>query len=180
MPKNQLSFFATKADLESLLKSVESERALQFVPAGLFDSSRIEPRQSLLDVANLDGLAVDHTNHQPRYLISDLGIPIEVRPVAQRTGEIKYAVDQLANPKTVALQPGGAFGESCLIAGQMGTASDEASSLELFQSFSKRIWHQFAKVKSFYVGKEAGELLDKGWRLTTNAKSPATYDLKRD
>jgi len=67
-----------------------------------------------------------------------------------------------------------------LIDGQVGTISDDPHSLELFHLFRKEIRRLFTKVKEFYVGKEAGELLDKGWRLTANAKSPALYDLKRD
>lgn len=180
MAKNQLSFFATKADLESLLRTLESKRRLQFVAAGLLDSPSVEPMQSLLAAHNLGHMDVGDANQAAGYLVASREISIEVRPVPQQRGGVKYAVDQLANPATIAFRPGGSFGEMCLIAGQVGTASDNPSSLELFQVVSKEIRHRFAKIKSFYVGKEAGELLDKGWRLTANAKSPTVYDLKRD
>jgi hypothetical protein len=150
------------------------------VVAGLFDSPNVEPQESLLGNPNLGSMTVGDANHEADYLVFTRGISIEVRPVPQRRGGIKYAVDQLANPKTIAFRPGGAFGQACLIAGQVGTASDDPNSLELFQLFSKQTRHQFAKIKSSFVGKEAGELLDKGWRLTANAKSPTLYDLKRD
>jgi hypothetical protein len=180
MAKNQLSFFATKADLESLLRTIESKRQLQFVVTGVFDSSNVEPMQSLLAARNLGHMDVGDANQAAGYLVASREIAIEVRPVPQHRGGVKYAVDQLANPTTIAFRPGGSFGEKCLIAGQVGTASDNPSSLELFHTFSKEVRHQFTKVKSFYVGKEAGELLDKGWRLTANTKSPGLYDLKRD
>ena len=180
MAKNQLSFFATKADLESLLRTVESERQLQFVETGLFDSPKLEPMHSLVGAPKLGNLSTGDHNHGPCYLVACREISIEVRPVPQRRGGIKYAVDQQANPKTIAFRPSGAFGENCLIDGQAGTVSDDSSSLELFQLFSKELRRQFTKVSEFYVGKEAGELLDKGWRLTANAKSPTLYDLKRD
>jgi hypothetical protein len=35
------------------------------------------------------------------------------------------------------------------------------------------------KIKSYYVSKMAAALLDEGWRLTSNTKSPSIYDLKR-
>lgn len=180
MAKNQLSLFATKADLESLLRTLESKRQLQFVATGLLDSPRVEPMESVLAVRDLGRMDVGDANQSACYLVASREIFIEVRPVPQQRGGVKYAVDQLANPTTIAFRPGGSFGERCLIAGQVGTASDNPSSHELFQVFSKEVRHQFAKVKSFYVGKEAGELLDKGWRLTANAKSPTLYDLKRD
>jgi len=180
MPRNQLPFFATKDDLASLLRAVDSEQSLQFVLTGLFDSPVVEPMESLLGVSNLGSVAVGDANHEPAYLVARRGIPIEVRPAPQRRGGVKYAMDQLANPETIAFRTGGAFGETCLIAGQVGTASDHPSSLELFKLFSKQIRHRFTKIKSFYVGREAGELFGKGWRLTANAKAPSLYDLKRD
>ena len=179
MAKNQLSFFATKTDLELLLQKIEAKQPLSFIAAGLFDSPAIEPKQSLQNIPGL-GVAVNgDPNHNPRFLISDGSLPFEIRKVQQHRGEIKYAVDQQANPKTIVFQSGGTFGEKCLVAGQVGTASDDASSLKLFQLFSKEIRQQFTKIKSYYVGKEAAGFLDKGWRLTSNAKSPALYDLKR-
>lgn len=180
MAKNQQSFFATKADLEALLRQIEAERKLQFVESGLYDSSRIEPVNSLLGTPNLGFLPVGDHNQGPCYLVVNREISIDVRPVPQRRGGIKYAVDQEQNRKTIAFRPSGAFGEKCLIDGQVGTISDDPSSLELFHLFRRAMRLQFTKVNEFYVGKEAGELLDKGWRLTANAKSPALYDLKRD
>ena len=180
MARNQRSFFATKADLKFLLQEVESERQLQFVETGLFDSPSIEPILSLHGVPNLGNLSVGDHNQGPCYLVAGQDISIVVRPVPQRRGDTKYAVDQQENPSTIAFRPSGAFGDNCLIDGQIGTISDDPSSLELFQLFRKEMRRQFAKVNEFYVGREAGELLDKGWRLTANVKSPVIYDLKRD
>lgn len=137
MARNQLSFFAAKADLESLLRSVECERRLQYVVAGLFDSPNVQPMQSLLDAPDLGHVAVGDANHATAYLAASREVSIQVRSVPQRQGSVMYAVDQLVNPKTIALRPGGAFGEACLIAGQLGTASVAPSSLDLFQLFSK-------------------------------------------
>lgn len=180
MPKNQLSFFATKADLESLLRTIESKRQLQYVVVGLFEAPNVQRTQSLLAVGKLGHLSVGDHNQGPCYLVANREISIDVRPVPQRRGGVKYAIDQQANPKTIAFRPSGAFGEVCLIDGQVGTISDDADSLTLFRFFTGEIRGQFTKINEFYVGKEAGELLDKGWRLTANAKSPTLYDLKRD
>ena len=55
MPSNQFVLFATKADLESLLQAVQSDCALQFVVAGLFDSASIQSIESLLGADLWDG-----------------------------------------------------------------------------------------------------------------------------
>ncbi len=180
MTRNLLSFYVTKTDLESLLRSIESKRRLQIVISGLFDSPHIYLMQSLVNIPNLGYIAAGDINQTIAYLVANHEISIKVRPVLQRRGNIKYAVDQLDNPQTIVFKPGGSFDEKCLIAGQVGTTSDDPNSLELFQWFCKEIRDQCTKIKSFYVGKEAGVLLDQGWRLTANTKMPTCYDLKRD
>lgn len=179
MATNQQSFFATKADLERLLREVESERGLQFVETGLFDSPSVEPIHSLLGTPNLGQLSVGDHNQGPCYLVATGDSSVVVRSVPQRRGETKYAVDQQENPNTIVFRPSGAFGQECLIDGQVGTIYNNPNSLKLFQLFRNEMKRQFTKVNEFYVGKEAGELLDKGWRLTANVKSPTLYDLKR-
>lgn len=180
MARNQLSFFATRADLELVLRVLESTRALQFVVAGLFDSAHVQTKDSLLSTPSLGIVKFGDLNHETRYLVANRDLPIQIRTVPQRRGGVKFALDQQANPRSIAFQAGGQLGERCLIAGQVGTASDDQNSLELFRKFSRAFQDQFTKIKSYYVGKEAAELLKKGWRLTSNAKSPALYDLKPD
>ena len=180
MKRHQIHIFATRADLEALLRAIESKRELQYVRAGLFDLPVLNRLPSLLNDANL-GIALNGDNAQePRYLVADREVSIEVRTVPQHGGGTKHAIDQQANPRTIVFQPGGVCSESCVIAGSVGTVSEDPVSLALFQLFSKEVKRQFEKIKSFHVGKEAGESLNKGWRLTNGVKSPSLYDLKRD
>lgn len=179
MKKNQLNLFATKSDLENLLQAVESKYPLQFVRTGLFDSPVIEALQSLLDVPDIGKVSVGDAVQAPRYLVAIRTTHVEVETVPQRRGGIKYSVSQKNNPKTVVFSPGGVFAETALIDGAVGTISDDLNSLELFRLFSKEIQGQFKKIREYYVGKEAASLLDKGWRLTHNVRSPILYDLKR-
>jgi hypothetical protein len=180
MTRNQISFFATKADLEAFLRSVESKWQPQFVETGLFDSPKVERVYSLASASSLGVLSAGDHNQGPCYLIAPREVNIGVRSVPQRRGGIKYAVDQEDNPRTIVFRPSGIFNGCCLIDGQMGTISSDVISLELFQSFRKEMHLRFDRVKDFLVGKEAGELLDSGWRLTANEKSPVLYDLRRD
>jgi hypothetical protein len=179
MKGHQIHIFGIKADFEMLLQTIESSRELQFVRAGLFDVPDPNRMLTLLD-SNL-GIAVKGDNNlEARYLVADRMESIKVRPVPQYGGGMKYAIDQKNNPKTIVFWPGGMFGETCVIAGNVGTISDDEASLAIFKLFSKEIKRQFEKIKSFHVGKEAGGLLNKGWRLTSSVKSPRSYDLKRD
>jgi RHS repeat-associated protein len=74
---------------------------------------------------------------------------------------------------------GGMLNGERLVAGQVGTATDEKESEEIFALFSKAIRSKFEKIQSYYVGPDAARLLDKGVRLTPGAKSPEAYDLAR-
>ena len=95
--------------------------------------------ESLRNSADLGRVPHGDPNQSAGYLVADRRVPIAARAVPQRRGGVKYAIDQVANPKSIVFWPGGVFGENCLIAGEVGTVSDDPSSLELFQSFAKAI-----------------------------------------
>jgi hypothetical protein len=179
MKRHQIHVFGTNPDLKELLTVIEKERDLQFVRTGLFAVPEQKPLLTLRDSAL--GVAPEGDSAQEAtYLVADRHEPIQIRTVPQHGGAIKYAVDQQLNPKTTVFRPGGIYGDKCVIAGYVGTISEDNISLALFQLFSKEIKRQFEKIESFYVGKRASELLEQGWRLTAGVKSPSLYDLKRD
>lgn len=179
MPKNQLSFYSTPEDIRFILRAVESMVEVQFIPMGLFDTSTHVAVPSLAASANLGIALTGDSNREQSYLVAPINCMVETRAIPQRGGGTKYAIDQLANPSSIVLRPGGIFGDAAVVAGQVGTASVDVVSSDLFATFSMEIQRQFRKVRSFYVGAEACQLLDNGWRLTSNIKSPSTYDLRR-
>lgn len=180
MAKNQISFFATQSDLLPVLQAVEGSRPFEYIPSGSFNAPTVKRLESLITSPNLGIATVGDSNHEATYLIASRGTEVQIRDVPQRRGGVKYAVDQVANPKTIAIRPGGMYQDKYLIAGQIGTASDDKDSFELFKLFSGELTKRFEKVKSFYVGPEARTLLDKGWRLTASVKASPEYDLKRN
>jgi len=85
----------------------------------------------------------------------------------------------MANPQTVVLDSGGLVDRQRLIAGQIGTATVNKQSEEIYALFAKVVRRRFEKIKSYYVGPEAIRLFDLGTRLTPTAKSSEVYDLVR-
>jgi hypothetical protein len=176
--RQQLDFFATGSDLEPLLRAIQTSHDILFIKAGLFASPIQDCRKTLLD--SYLGIATKgDSNHEDAYLVSETGTSVTNRPVPQHSGGIKYAIDQKINPKSLVFRPGGIFGENIVIAGYVGTVSEDTSSMALFKLFSKEINRQFTKVKSFHVGKKAYEYLEQGWRLTSSEKAPSLYDLQK-
>jgi hypothetical protein len=167
----QISFFATGADLRALLASVELARPVEYVQAGLFESPAPHRMSSLLGDPRLGLSASGDHNHNPSFLVVDRGERVVVRPVPQRRGGVKYAIDQQVNPKSVRIRPSGVFQPNCIIAGDVGTLSEDPKSLGLFELFQKQIRSMFTAVRDNFLGEEALVLLDRGWRLTGNAKA---------
>ena len=84
------------------------------------------------------------------------------------------------NPESVVFWPGGVFKDSCVIAGQIGTAMINPTAMELLNLFGREIRRQFKRIKSFFVGPEAERLLDAGYRLTHGIGTAEACDLARD
>lgn len=180
MRGHQIHIFATKADLEELLRAIESQRELQFVRAGLFDVPVLNRVTTLFNDPNLGIALKGDNNHEARYLVADRKESISFETVPQHGGGTKYAIgNQKFNPKTIEFRPGGVFNEECMIDGRAATISDDEASLAIFKLFSKEIKRRLKRIQSFWVGAEAEKLLDKGWRLTTGVTTPPIYDLKR-
>jgi hypothetical protein len=152
---------------------------LRFVRTGLFDRPDPESTSSLRENPGLGVAVTGDAQQEAGYLVIESTASLVVRPVTQGGGGTKYAIDQLENPPSIFLRPGGVFGDTAVISGQVGTVSEDPRSVRLFRLVEKSIRGKFEKIQSFYVGPAAAALLDQGWRLTTNIKSPTLYDLKR-
>jgi len=179
MPEAGIQFFATREDLEEVIEAVEAERALTFVRAGLFDEPSADSVDSLRAIQHFGVAPAGDSMQCPNYLVGNRPFVPVVRSVLQRRGGTKYAIDQLENPQTISIRPGGAFGDFVLIAGTLGTSSHDAVSLELYRLFMGAFRLRFQAIKSFRVGRSAARLLDAGARLTQNVSSPVCYDLTR-
>ena len=175
--RSVINFFATRADLEPGVRKVECERKPQYALCGLFDSPAITSYASLLDVEDLGiNLTGDHITG-PCYLVAKAFQRIEVRLVPQRRGGIKYAIDQVDNPRSITILPGGIHA-GCLLPGQIGTVTEDSEALSLFQEYSRALTKGFKKARGYVIGPDALRLMAEGTRLTTSVRSPAEYDVK--
>jgi hypothetical protein len=175
-----INFFATQRDLASLLATVESKQPLRYVKAGTFKSSAPAARLSWPEIPSLGVVSRGNLNQEVRYLVVGSETDVAVRAVPQPRRAMLYAVDQKANPQSIGFWPGGVFEGLAVLAGEVSTCSDDAFSCELLALFAREIRRQFKRIKSAFVGLEAEQFLDAGYRLTTNVISPREYDLSRD
>lgn len=173
-----IPFYATKSDLQGLLSAVSATAKLAVTECGMFERS--QPHTVPLDAA--DSLGISETgNHitDKTYLIHDDSMEIKVREIPQKNGGVRFSVDQRENLPTIGLKAGGEFGSDIVISGQLGVGTGNPRSDELASLFLRAMKRQFKKVKSYYVGPEAGSRLDSGARLTINSAASTEYDLAR-
>jgi hypothetical protein len=178
MNTRQQLFFATKNDIIEILVEFEKKVNIKYIKSGLFEINKIEELNSLtefipLGVINFGDWALSET-----FLIYKKGTQINSREILQNSGEKKYLIDQIKNPETIVLRPGGLYG-NCVIAGYIGTISSNKSSIELYSLLLSHMKKQFKKIGVCYVGKESVRLMDSGWRLTQFANGAKEYDLKK-
>src|ERR1700740_3616800 len=128
MSRKLTPFFATHGDLAAIARDAIAVRPVDFVHGGLFAEA------GLTVLADIDDLSAFET-----YLIVDHGVPVNLRAVPQRAGGQKYAVDQVNNPHTIALQTGGKHTDHQLIAGQIGTVGNSKQSDDLYALFTRII-----------------------------------------
>jgi ribosomal protein S4 len=175
-----IHFFATKHDIESVLMAIESKLQLQYVRTALANSPSMFAVQSYKLIPDL-GVAVRGDQvHEASYIVLNADEQVTIREVPQRRGGVMYAIDQQANPTSIAFRPGGVYQHSAVIAGQAGTCTDDPTSHELANLFAREIRRQFKRIKSFFVGPEAERLLDAGYRLTIGVTTSREIDLVKD
>lgn len=173
----QIRFFAVDDDLINVLNEVEQGIHLQYVKAGVSPSSLTESYQAGTKIPRLGMATADSAINSDSFLVAERGMPIRSRPVVRQDGGTNFCIDQLENPDTVVLTPAGKWGNVAVLYGTVGTASDTEASIKLAKAFERAVKKHFKKVKAFWVGPNALELLQKGERLTIAVQSPKDFDL---
>ena len=139
MKSKQIFIFSDLEDLRSILHDFETNYNVQYYATGLFDNPDTPKYSSIFDVTNLGISNVGDWNLCLNLLVIDKSDSIKIREVPQRKGGIKYAIDQMINPRSILLKTGGAFKEGVLVAGAVGTISNDLYSNTLFNNISKKI-----------------------------------------
>ena len=178
MKSKQILIFSEISDIEPIFNEVEGCIKLHYFKTGLLDDSNIPHFDSFLKFPNLGFVSNGDWNHIDGYLAIPYENNINIRDVPQKSGGMKYAVDQKINSESVHIKLGGIYNENILVAGVISTISDDEYSLKLFKLLSDKIKKRFSKIGSFFVGDKAKIRLESGCRLVTIDKSPPEYDLK--
>ncbi len=179
-PMKHILFYATKEDLVPLLEVVDSKGAVKYVRTGNFPKDMFESSFSSFntgaEIPNLGKASADSSSACATFLVCERGTPINLQTI-QGINMERICVDQLVNPDSVTFTPGGVWNEDVVLHGRVATVSDSQISQALMKRFQSAIKKNFSKVRAFYVGPKAAELLGNGKRLTISVHSPREFDL---
>jgi hypothetical protein len=175
---SELAFYATRNDLLRLLTDVEAQTAIAYVRGGSYSAMHYAHLETASEIPDVGSADADSSAACTSYMIIDASTRLELRHVEGDPGVAsRYELDQLYNPDTVVLTPGGRRGDA-LIAGRVATAEARTPfARATMRAFARALERQFERARAFHVGPEALALLSRGLRLTAALQSPPEYDL---
>jgi hypothetical protein len=171
-------FYATARDLTPVLTLLEARKKLQYTPMRHVETNRPQIYFSFVDIPDFGRTYDSTTVHNPAYLVGLKGTVVQVETIYPRLGGVSFSIGQQLNEDTVVLRPGGMYGDGVLLYGAIGTVSESAASMELYDFMVEPYLARFARVREFFLGPEALGLWKSGVRLTTAASSRKDFDLK--
>lgn len=172
-----LHFYATKTDLLRVLGRVETSLAIKYVQGGIVPEGAPHTYSSGNELPNLGYSRYGSSAGSTRYLVTDVGREVIPELVRCSDGSSHLVVNQLLNPDSVVLTPGGLWKRDILLFGNVGAAANTPITRKLMNAFGRALGGEFVKVRAFHVGPEALTLLKAGKRLTGSERAPAKYDL---
>src|SRR5688500_16564810 len=155
--RRQTHFFAVDDDLLPVFERVEGEVPLKYVLTGEKRSAAYQTFARGADLPHLGIADRDSAIACDDFLVTKLETPINLRPVRLSSGSKVFLVDQLFNPDSVTLAPGGLWGDDVVLNGRVATASDSEIAQYLMKRFQSVIRKHFTRVKAFWVGPKAFE-----------------------
>lgn len=158
----QVHFFATPADLKSVLQRVEADIEVQYVPNGLFELGTLSVAQSL---ASASGLGVNLTGKRfgaGGFFVLAKGKPIPIKQIelAYSQGLRVCEFDTDKSHGWIYFEPGGATekpGKKVrLVVGKIGATMLTVESESLYRVFKKHFSKCFEKFENrSLIGSEA-------------------------
>lgn len=174
-----LYFFATRNDILPILEEIEKKIPIKYTVAGAFsvavplDTFFRSAEDARVGIPNYpNGLA------SWGFLITKPETQVALSFIQTIYGP-RYFVDQLLNPESQILTPGGRWANDIVLEGRIASVLKTPFSSKVERLFRRLASAKFEKIKGIYVGREAAEILDAGGRLASAVNANPDYDLCR-
>src|SRR6185436_21178155 len=158
-------FYAVRDDVLLALKDFEARQYVKYVTMGGYSLPDYELFLNGSDIPDLGKATQPAAGGCDSYLVFRHETPVRMREIGKNPQARGFVMDQLVNPDTIEFTPAGIWNDEIVLHGRVATASDTPCSQGLLKAFRSSIKKHFVKVKAFYVGTNALELLKQGRRL---------------
>ncbi|MER9918753.1 MULTISPECIES: hypothetical protein [unclassified Mesorhizobium] len=176
----QILFFATPSDIAPVLRRFESNTPLKFVEMGTASTPNRPIYLESSEIPN-PGIATHETGSMSQgYLVSHRDTMNHMRASVSKKGEKFWNLFNSDNEDATTLILAGIWKTGTLLPGSMSTLHQTPTAQKMMKWFNSALKQEgFTKVREWWVGTEALQMLKSGKRLTTTAEqSPPQFDLK--
>lgn len=161
-----------------MMAAAEGRVALTYVEGGgIADAPRHRSFESGAGLPDLGKARHESAGACSHYFVFPRGAVVNFRRIDHASGGVTIVVDQFLNPDTVEFSPGGLWRENVLLHGRVATGYRSPETDKLMNAYRWAIKRHFTRVRAFWVGPAAMELLRRGARLTAAEQCPREYDL---
>ncbi len=174
----QIQLYALKNDLLRVFEAAEAKRPLKYIRASRYPTQHCDCYSHGSEIPDLGTAFSDASVRANCFLVCEPDLRIKFDAVEESPTTVTFDVDQLLNPDTITIWPGGLWRDEMVIHGSLSTASDTRISRLLMGRFRTVIRKFFTNVRGVYVGEEALRLLKAGKRLTIGTHSARDFDLR--
>jgi hypothetical protein len=155
----QVLVFAVREDWLGVFQDVEAGGGLQYVAAGHFQDDAVRAVHRGAEISGLGQATAESYVNCQSYLVAESATKVRTRRMKPLRGGDRFCIDQLGNPETVWLTPGGLREKDVLLSGCVASVSDSDVSRALMGRFRFVVRRRFSKIKAFHVGPAAQRLL---------------------
>lgn len=175
-----IHFFATAEDIMPVLRRLEKDEPLKYVPTGK-RSEINRPVYVLCDDIPDPGMSTNESGSLSiAYLLSPRDIKNSMYAFVDGLGQKRWHLNNGDNPDSVLLTMAGLWKTGTLLPGNMSTLHGTSNAQCIMKRFLSAIKaEQFVRYGVYWFGREAIEMLQAGRRLVQAEQSPASYDIRK-
>ncbi|MGH8337163.1 MAG: hypothetical protein ACRETL_10175, partial [Gammaproteobacteria bacterium] len=163
----RIFFFATPADIMPLLQRFETYAPVKYAEIVNQTSPTFSEYRTGADIPN-PGISTHETGGLSiSYLVATPEFEWTFKPFHGSNGESRWYLNNGDNKSSIVLTMSGLW-KDMLLPGKVDTLHDTPDAQQLMRNFLSAIKaEKFAKIKLFWLGREAHEMLKSGVRLST-------------
>ena len=172
-----LQVYLTREDWLDVAARFEPRAAVRYVRVGAVDGA-VQGERCLADLAAFGVAPTGDQATNPQFLI----LPADSSPcdrVAERRADWEVrVVDRQGNPGGVLVSPGGAFGATAVIVGEVAASVQGDWAIQTRSALCEAVCGVTEERSGFRVGRDALRRLRRGARLTPYVDGDTLYDLQ--